>query len=79
MGAYSSWAAFTLCHHLVVAWCAHLCGLTNFIDYIILGDDIVINNDKVARKYISVMQKLGVDISLQKTHISVNTYEFAKR
>jgi len=79
MGAYSSWSAFTLTHHLVIAWCAHICGLSNFIDYIILGDDIVINNDKVARKYISIMNKLGVDISLQKTHISSNTYEFAKR
>jgi len=79
MGAYSSWAAFTLSHHLVVAWCAYLCGIRRFTDYIILGDDIVINNDKVARKYISVMTKLGVDISLQKTHVSRNTYEFAKR
>jgi len=79
MGAYSSWGCFTLCHHLVVAWAAHLCGLSKFKDYIILGDDIVINNDKVARKYIALMAKLGVDISLQKTHVSFNTYEFAKR
>jgi hypothetical protein len=50
-----------------------------FNKYIILGDDIVINNDKVARKYIQIMTKLGVDISKQKTHVSKNTYEFAKR
>jgi len=79
MGAYSSWGAFTLTHHLVVAWSAHLCGLDNFKDYILLGDDIVINNDKVACKYISIMTKLGVDISMSKTHVSKNTYEFAKR
>jgi len=79
MGAYSSWGAFTLSHHLVVSWCGHICGYPNFKDYIILGDDIVINNDKVANKYIKIMTKLGVDISLNKTHISRNTYEFAKR
>jgi len=79
MGAYSSWAAFTLTHHMVVAWCAHLCGIPNFNQYIILGDDIVIHNDKVATKYKVVMSKLGVDISEAKTHVSKDTYEFAKR
>jgi hypothetical protein len=79
MGAYSSWAAFTLSHHLVVHYAAHLCGIEDFKAYILLGDDIVINNDKVARKYISLMTKLGVEISEQKTHVSYNTYEFAKR
>jgi hypothetical protein len=45
----------------------------------ILGDDIVIKNDKVAKTYIKVMNSLGVDISLNKTHVSFDTYEFAKR
>jgi hypothetical protein len=79
MGAYSSWAAFTLTHHIVVAWAAHLCGFDNFSQYIILGDDIVIRNHKVAKKYIGIMMKLGVDVSHMKTHISKNRYEFAKR
>jgi hypothetical protein len=30
MGAYSSWAAFTITHHLVVKWSAHICGFENF-------------------------------------------------
>jgi hypothetical protein len=79
MGAYSSWAAFTITHHLVVSWAAHLCGTRDFTKYIILGDDIVINNDKIAQKYIGIMTRLGVDISEAKTHVSKNTYEFAKR
>lgn len=80
MGSYSSWAAFALTHHLVVAWSAHLCGYPiNFGDYILLGDDIVIKNNKVARKYITIMTRLGVDISKTKTHVSCDTYEFAKR
>jgi hypothetical protein len=79
MGAYSSWAVFTISHHLVVQWCSHLCNQDNFDKYILLGDDIVINNDKIANKYITIMTRLGVDISNAKTHVSKNTYEFAKR
>jgi hypothetical protein len=79
MGAYSSWAAFTLTHHLVVHWCAHLCGYDKFTDYILLGDDIVIKNDKVALMYKKWMNHLGVDLSDSKTHVSKDTYEFAKR
>lgn len=79
MGAYSSWGAFTLSHHLVVAWAAHLCQVSNFRNYILLGDDIVIKDDRIAKKYISIMHKLGVSISESKTHVSKTTYEFAKR
>jgi len=68
-----------LAHHLLVNWCAHLEGVENFDQYIILGDDIVIKHDKIAKRYIEIIKKLGVDISLTKTHISSNTYEFAKR
>lgn len=79
MGAYSSWAAFTLTHHLVISWCAFNCKIKDFNQYIILGDDIVIKDNNVAMKYIGIMQKLGVDISKPKTHVSKDTYEFAKR
>jgi hypothetical protein len=56
-----------------------LCGFIDFKDYIILGDDIVIKNHRVAQKYISLMTKWGVDVSRAKTHVSSDTYEFAKR
>lgn len=79
MGTYSSWCVFTLTHHLVVYYCAQLCGLKNFDQYMILGDDIVIKNDAVAKAYIRVIKSLGVELSLQKTHVSDDTYEFAKR
>lgn len=79
MGAYSSWAAFTLSHHLVVQFCAYKLGKFPFTNYIILGDDIVVKDTKVAKSYISFMTKLGVDISPHKTHVSNDTYEFAKR
>jgi hypothetical protein len=79
MGTYSSWISFTLAHHLIVFYCAQLCGINNFNQYIILGDDIVIKNDAIAKKYIEIIEKLGVEISISKTHVSNNTYEFAKR
>ncbi|BAQ36630.1 RNA-dependent RNA polymerase [Fusarium coeruleum mitovirus 1] len=80
MGAYSSWAAFTLTHHLVVSWSAYKALKTkNFDQYIILGDDIVIKNNEIANIYRGQMMRMGVDISMPKTHISKDTYEFAKR
>lgn len=81
MGAYSSWVMFTLTHHLVVSWAAHLSGYDPFTfdQYIILGDDIVIKNQRIAQRYTNIITKLGVSISKQKTHVSKDTYEFAKR
>jgi len=79
MGAYSSWAAFTLSHHLVVQFAAKLAGKFPFNQYIILGDDIVIKDDDVALKYKYLMERLGVELSDTKTHKSLFLYEFAKR
>jgi len=79
MGTYSSWAVFTLTHHLLVHYCAHLEGIESFDQYILLGDDIVIKNDNVAQRYIKVITSMGVEVSLNKTHVSKDTYEFAKR
>jgi hypothetical protein len=62
-----------------VQWAAYKCGLKDFRDYILLGDDIVIKNDKVAQIYCNLMKIWGVDISKAKTHVSKDTYEFAKR
>lgn len=47
--------------------------------YQVLGDDVVITNDKVAVCYKHIMDSLGVKISPQKTHTSPSMYEFAKR
>lgn len=80
MGAYSSWSIFSLCHHLIVQYSAELVlNRTNFKDYCILGDDIVIANEKVARSYEAVITSLGVQIDKTKSLVSKDTYEFAKR
>jgi hypothetical protein len=80
MGAYSSWASLAVTHHLIVQYAAYLVGKPiGFDQYILLGDDIVIKDNAVALKYIWVMTQLGVEISESKTHVSKDTYEFAKR
>nr|QIP68032.1 RNA-dependent RNA polymerase [Erysiphales associated mitovirus 1] len=81
MGAYSSWAVFALTHHLVVAWAAFKARKLSvrFNQYILLGDDIVIKDRYVASQYITIMNRLGVEVSPHKTHVSPHTYEFAKR
>jgi len=80
MGAYSSWAAFSVTHHLLVQFSAKEAGLRlPFLDYRMLGDDVVIRNDLVAQKYLSNLETLGVDVSPEKTLVASDTFEFAKR
>ena len=69
-----------LSHHVIVRIAANRVGLPDFTNYALLGDDIVIANDMVAKSYHSIMtQILGVDINLSKSMISTNAFEFAKR
>jgi len=82
MGAYSSWALFALCHHMVVHVAGLRAGLTAKQTkhcYMLLGDDIVIHHDEVACHYRDIIHSLGVEISEVKTHISKDSFEFAKR
>lgn len=81
MGAYSSWAMFAVTHHIMVRTAAQMAGYNprTFKKYVLLGDDIVIADQKVAEKYQYLMESLGVTLSPAKTHVSVDTYEFAKR
>jgi hypothetical protein len=81
MGAYSSWGVFSLCHHLIIRYSAHLAGYQpeKFTKYKVLGDDVVISNSKVAHHYLQTMSSLGVPINLNKSYVSHDTYEFAKR
>ena len=51
-----------------------------FRKYLILGDDIVILDKRVAHRYHSIMVTLGVEINLSKSLVSPKGYaEFAKR
>jgi len=83
MGMYSSWALLAIGHHAIVQYSAMRMGAydfgRHFHEYRLLGDDIVIRNDLVAHKYAETLQKLGVQISPQKSLVSKDTFEFAKR
>nr|UPW42113.1 MAG: putative RNA dependent RNA polymerase [Zhejiang mito-like virus 6] len=79
MGAYSSWAAMALTHHYIVQLAALRAGKRFFWDYCLLGDDIVIASEEVAVQYKILCSILDMPISEQKTHVSLDTYEFAKR
>lgn len=84
MGLYSSWATFTLSHHLIVQYCSYLEGnLEYFTKYAILGDDIAIWDKAVAKRYVSIMGLLQVEINYSKSylpsHLGPGSAEFAKR
>lgn len=87
MGAYSSWGMLALTHHLIVQLAAHRAGVMKgkislrnwFSDYELLGDDVVIFNEDVAKHYLIIMESLGVPINQTKSVIASNaTFEFAK-
>lgn len=81
MGVYSSWAMFSLCHHLLVQQAAYQAGYVGWYPwYVLLGDDIVILGKDVAARYQVLCSDLGVTIGLAKSLISSNgSFEFAKR
>jgi hypothetical protein len=87
MGALSSWAMLALTHHCIVQWawyrvCRRGHGIwTWYQDYAVLGDDVVILGDLVAREYVKLMTALGVEISMHKSLVSKSGLglEFAKR
>jgi hypothetical protein len=86
MGALTSWASMALVHHALVLFAAVSSGVTpgsqllTFIDYMVLGDDIVIANKVVAERYVYLMNQLGVPLSLAKSHMSdIGMFNFANQ
>ena len=87
MGALSSWAGLAITHHWVVQVAARNAypELSEhniwFDDYEILGDDIVIFDERVAREYLILMDGLGCGINMSKSIESRRrpVFEFAKR
>lgn len=80
MGAYSSWSAFTLAHHFFVyTACKNAKIHWKNCPYMLLGDDIVIADDKVAEEYIRLLERFDVPYNEGKSHRSPYLFEFAKR
>ncbi|AMQ67417.1 RNA-dependent RNA polymerase [Cronartium ribicola mitovirus 4] len=80
IGKLSSWAVFAYTHHFII-YVAHRRACVPFAPgtYVILGDDVVIANDKVAEQYSTLIRWLGVEISMNKTHRSSHSFEIGKR
>lgn len=83
MGGLSSWAMLALTHHWIVQIAAFKA--TNRYrwndEYEILGDDLVIFDEKIAKFYLEIMIELGCEINLNKSISSPTrpVFEFAKR
>lgn len=75
LGFLSSWPLFTLCHHIIV-WLAaeEVYPGIKFYRYALLGDDIVIGDEKVAEAYLRRINDLGVKVSMPKSLISDHGY-----
>lgn len=84
MGLLSSWAVFSVVHHVVLRQLCLMVGVKPDV-YAILGDDLVIQNPYVAEKYLEFTSYLGVDISHSKSITpdtlsqGISSAEFAKR
>lgn len=81
MGAFSSWAMLAITHHALVQFAAHRVGWDVWFDlYGVLGDDVVIADDAVAREYRKLCKEIGLGIGIAKSLIARRkTLEFAKR
>lgn len=80
LGGYSSWAMCTLVHHLLVQLAAKMASKNlPFNGYWMLGDDLVIRDTEVASHYLELLATIGVEVSMEKSLVSKDTFEFAKR
>nr|UJQ92438.1 MAG: putative RNA-dependent RNA polymerase [Mitoviridae sp.] len=77
MGAKSSFPMLGLTHHIIVQIAAKRAGfIQKFLEYVILGDDIMIANAKVASIYKELMAELGLEISEVKSIESTPSTHF---
>jgi hypothetical protein len=70
-------------HHFLVQYAATLAGCKKsgewYVEYELLGDDIILFEKVVADQYLSIMEDIGVPINLSKSVVAKNaTIEFAK-
>lgn len=82
MGALSSWPGMALAHHALV-WVSYArvhkkINTKVFECYSLLGDDIVINDDRLASEYLGILNTLGIEVALEKSIIKQGVAEFAK-
>lgn len=75
-GLYSSFPLFALSHNILLDGLCQILGITEKPFYV-LGDDVVIGNDVLAKEYKSLLGRMGCPISHDKTLTSQHIAEFA--
>jgi hypothetical protein len=82
MGFLSSWACLALVHHLLVrfSW-FRATGSYNIPNhkYLVLGDDLVISDPKLAMAYIEVTKLFNIPLSRYKSYESATIINFASQ
>jgi hypothetical protein len=76
MGMLSSWAALAISHHFII----RICG-GNSTNYRIIGDDAVIFDKNVYKKYLLILDEIGMKVNTDKTYICDQrpiTFEIAR-
>jgi hypothetical protein len=81
LGIRPSFAAFALTHHFTVRGLCLQLGIlpdsSGCLPYEILGDDLLIFDEKLYQAYICLMSSVDVKISVEKSFISADFAEFA--
>lgn len=67
MGLYSSWAAFSITHHIVIRYAFMKANLDFRNRYCIIGDDVAILDKEAALRYRELILSLGISISPSKS------------
>jgi hypothetical protein len=75
MGALSSWPFMALVHHILV-WKSFGSKKASMGKYLILGDDVVIFEEKAYKRYCVILENLGIPYT---NGFSTKGFEFAKR
>lgn len=67
LGAVPSFRCLCLTHNLLLESLSFVCGY-DYSPYVVLGDDVVIMQQKVRSRYIKLMNQAGVPLSLHKSY-----------
>lgn len=80
MGAYGSFPLLALSQHSLVWLAAEIENVNvRHFTYAVVGDDLVIHNDKVGLRYAQLCKELGIPINTSKSIVSQDSFEFCKR
>jgi hypothetical protein len=77
MGLYPSFVLFALTHNILITMLANELDLDPLQCFRVLGDDVVITEDRLANEYTKILKELGVPVSLNKSFCSTTLGEFA--